>query len=248
MGVLTGTEVISHGLTLAGNTNLTAIAAVELRIWLKKLQDSADWRFFTTRYGPFALAAGTSSFEFGDGTKTPDRIDFIRRVVLADSLNTGFRSEVDIVDDDAIGNGEDPLLVDSTNTGLPGRLLVTPATSGSYTGRWRWLVQLPVSTDRATRVIITARQSAASSFSSASTPWYPNDKTMTQVVFVMALRHQNDERVTVEENRLKGMEMEDLVRYAKKHGQNKIQLSRSVFRRRGSKSLDPLSWLKDRGS
>lgn len=222
MGLLTFDQIVTEGMELGGNTGLTARASVWLQVWLRRQLGSWKWPHLPSRYGPYTVAQGVSSFAIGNGTLTADKLIKINRVMVADTTNNGLKGEVTIYDDQQMEAQDEPLWQDVNSPGLPKRVVLEPLS-------WGWTIRFDVPLDKAYRFIVVAQQMPVSGTGSAVPP-YPNDETMIQAVFCQVLRHQEDPRLNDEEAKLRGMEAQDRVVYGRQP--TKLNLARSRFRPR----------------
>lgn len=229
MGQLTRDQIIARGQELAGETSsaLAAAAAVYLQAWLDELYVSAEWRFLTRRFGPFAIG---DTLTIGDGTNTATKLLGIKRVELADpTSDNGYKDEITVDSEDSVDPEQDPAWAPVDSRGCPTRVLATIATS-AYSGTKRWVLSFWPKPDKAYRVIVTAIPAVAALSGGSSTPIYPSDLTMIHAVYVFALRWQDDPRAFAEAKELEMLVRADKVKYARLPS-TKWQLSKTKFRR-----------------
>lgn len=234
MGEFTTAEIITEGLELAGDTSLTLRALNWLNMSLRRVYAQHPWPFLKTRYGPITLTAGSSSFLFGNGSNTVDKILRIERIRVASPTNNSFKGEMLVNDDEDTDAADDPSWLDSNSSGLPSRALIEAEPTVAHS----WTVSFETNLDKAYRVLIRARR-LPEYVDPSEIPVYPSDATMIHMVYVYALRHMTDERWIAEEQILNQMVTSDKVTF--KAGVNsKVRLSRRKFNRRRTSS-----WLKD---
>lgn len=238
MGFKTRDELITEGLEKAARPDITTRAQKFLEMWLDTVYASFPWRFLRSRYGPYTITSGSSSFEFGDtasgiASAVTDRILSIKRILIGDTANGGYQGECFTADDGDIDAELDPGLNDTTLSALPERALVSPAISGSYVGSSRWLIQFPYKTDKAYRALVVAHKLPDYPSSGTVKPYYPNDSTMVQAIFLEALKYQKDDRVPFETAVLEKMMAEDKRNYGPPPGRKVLRLSRRRFPGRG---------------
>lgn len=226
MGLLTFDQIVTEGMELGGNTGLTTRCDAFLKAWISKEWAKWPWPFLQSRYGPVNVAAGVSSYD----TAPLGSISHIRRVLIADVANNGYKGELVLYDDRELDAQDDPLWSDSSSPGLPFRVVVTPVLSADKI-QTSWLINFDHPTDKAYRLIIVA-QSAPVITDTTKVINYPNDETLIQAVFCYVLKHQEDSRASDEEAKLRGMVNEDRVTYGKQPSQRRITLAKHRFRSR----------------
>lgn len=237
MGSLTRDTIVSEALQLAGNTGLTSRANVWLQAFLDQVYSSHRWPFLRSRYGPTNITAGTTSVTAGGsgGTITTDALNGIWRLRIADSVNNGMKRDLNIEDADSIHPEDDPAWVDTTSRSVPTVALVAP----SATVNNQWVISFKPVPDKTYRLLTVAGLRPAA-IGGPTTPFYPNDETLIQSVYVQALRHQNDERFAAEWDVLRTMIAADRVKFGRRPGAGRAwQLAPRVFGRRRVIDEDP---------
>lgn len=233
MGTRTLSSIITEGLELAGNTGLTARA----RAWVNSFVNTAharhNWHFLRQRYGPFNIAKGDKSITLGDGTNITDKITHIRRIYIADTVDSGFKGELTVTEAGEDEAADIPDWIDGDSQGTPLRAYVEPASATSMYQFKAFFAPVP---DKAYRIQVLAQRKHADLSEGGSddgnTVFYPNDDTLIHAVYVAALRHQDDPRFAVEEQALMRKVTADYISFGKPPGQApKLRLSSRVFRR-----------------
>src|SRR5260370_24183672 len=113
MGALTRGTIVSEGLLLAGNPSITLRAQVWLNAWLADVYDSWFWPFLYNRYLNLSIPQGAPSIVIGPaGTLVADQILKFRRAVLADTVNTVYKGELDIQNGENVSNFDEAAWLD----------------------------------------------------------------------------------------------------------------------------------------
>lgn len=226
MGTMTRGNIVSAGLTMAGNTGITGPAATYLNAWLGSVYASWPWPFLSGRWGPFSIAQGSQRLTVGAGSNTSDLIQSIDRISTADTNQDGWNSDQIIYSADSAASMLDPIWTSANSRGAPSSTFLQPS---SVQGQWH--IDLSSIADKGYRIFIQGRARPADLTSDAQSPMYPNDLTMIHAIYVYALRHQQDERWGVEDQNLGGMLAADRVKYGKNSGRHqRVGLARHRFR------------------
>lgn len=227
MGILTHDQLVSAGLELAGNTSLTSHASVWLNTWLRDVYMKHPWPFLQKRYGPISMTVGASAYAIGNGSggSVTDRIFRVKRVALADTVNTGFKGELNIGDEEDVEPWDDPAWIDTLSRGLGTEVFITSAGADPFL----WTLSFNKPLDRAYRILVTA-QYLPGAVTTSGVPIYQNDETMIHAIYVKALKHQDDPRSFGEGQALQAMVAADRVALGRRHGA-RVNLSRRSFRR-----------------
>ena len=225
MGASIFSEIVSEGLLQAGDTSLTTRANFALKKWLRSQAEGFLWPQLK---GNEQVAVGANSEDFdigaGDGGVTEEifRINDPMKIwetgseTLAGMANIRVKTDWD----DTLVNPFDG------SQGKP-----TEARLKQNTTKGSWTVSFDHETDRAYTVYVNYYYIPADPATSA-VPWYPNDRTMVQAVYVEALKYKKDPNYRNELDLLAGMVRQDRMNHGIKPGINDagIPLNKSIFR------------------
>jgi hypothetical protein len=183
MGQLTVSQILTQGLAKGGRPDLTTPATTELQAWLRARASDWPWPQLVRRESDIALAAGTTSQSFGNGsTVTAEVLRILDPLfIYTSTFTTKGKVRVRSLLDGSVHEDEDANN-SSTGRGQPFQVKVRADTS--LGGKWT-LIFFPVP-DRAYQLAIDYLVLPADP-TSGQKPWYPNDLTMIQAVKCFAL-------------------------------------------------------------
>lgn len=239
MGDLTRTQLLAQAGLSAGNDQASGYVATWLDAWLKRTAKSWSWPLLRARVSDLAVASGTHYVDVGYGIAT--KLDgvtasthHIHRLLggqvwwyVASTFNPRGVAYVrqllgGNVDQDR--SATDP----STRPGMPSTVQVKNSADGKLT---LYLDPVP---DRALYLAFDVWHIPPSLASSASIPWYPNDKTLLQAVKVALLEldaaGEQDPKYETESMKLAAMVVDDRDFDGEQAGDNQLMsLDPSVF-------------------
>lgn len=223
-------EIVSEGLLQVGDTSLTARMNFALNKWLRSQASLFLWPQLKRETSGIALAAGIQTLNFGNGLGgvTPE----ISRLNDPMKLYTsGFNTLQDIrIQTDWPGSEpsvSNTYVDPSTNTGAPDQAKVKQ----HITTKGAWTVVFNRVADRAYLIEINYYVIPVDVATSAA-PWYPNDRTMVQCVYVEGLKYKKDPAYRTELDLLARMVTNDRMSEGQKPGINDggIPLNAKFFR------------------
>lgn len=213
MGVLTHAQIVTEALELAGNTGLSTRAQTWLTLVLRRLGEGFQFPQMDNPRGTVTGSAGTATFTAGSpygGTAdvlggTP--IQGIHRVLIASSTLDDYQD----LAREHVKNVSPGTLSDGVRRGRPTTFMYE---SRGLAGGGGFLVTLAPTPDLAYRYLVIAegRSPAQYTYSASAVNGYPDDWTVIQGVYAMALQHQQDERAMVEMEKFEDMMKKDRVR------------------------------------
>lgn len=220
MGTMTHLELVTEALELAGNTGLATRAQAWLGLVLRHLVEK--FQFPQQKAAGYGGTLTTSGIIQVGGPAADIAADVtvrgIRRVLIATLSTLDDYTELDLVTD---GNFQLPGLNDAVRTGRPLTVFSTPEINS-------FLLGFSPTPDKSYRVLVTVDSASWSPYvySAAEVSAYPDDLTMIQGIYAMALKHQQDERAAAEWAEFRRMASEDRVRYGNMNRANvKIPLT-----------------------
>lgn len=210
MGTLTHAEMVTEALELAGNTGLTTRAQKWLGMVLRRLNEKFSFPQIAQVKNVVVVGAGADGFTAGRDAAADVfaslQVNGIKKILLAPDDNLGDWEELTI---EFIGN----VTVGSTNlavsTGRPQVALIENDTQSNFD------VSLLPPPDRDYRLLVIADAVGLSQavYSASVVNPYPDDMTVIQGIYALALKHQQDERAASEWALFEDMEKKDRVRY-----------------------------------
>jgi hypothetical protein len=224
MALATASTLISRALQLAGDVSLSTHAFGWLNDGLRDLYRKGSWAFLSKWYGPYTLTVGSTYLDFGGGSNTADSIARIHRIAIAEPTSGRGLGEVDLETPSEVGSGDVHLFLPTDASGLPSKATLEQTTVDSaFRLHWTPLPGL------AYRIGIYAQKVPAALGATSSTPTYPNDETLVQMLAAKALFHQEDPRADAAEAKFHRLVSEDRVVYGIQP--RRLELSRRRFRR-----------------
>ena len=133
MGQKTRAQIVSEGLLQAGDTSLTLRANVWLNAKLREIYSGWPWPFLQKRASGIALASGTTSLPFGNGSTETLEVKHIYDPIYVYRSDYSYqgpariREFLDHAPDEVMSNP-------ATNIGPPAMFRVVP--SNSIWGTW----------------------------------------------------------------------------------------------------------------
>lgn len=212
MGTLTHEELVTEALELAGNTGLTTRAQKWLGLVLRRLNEKFTFPQLVQIKDVVDVDAGEDSFTVGrDGSADAfpgQQVNGIQRVLMCsqvlndwEELTIQFISKISAQTTNLAGNG----------AGRPQVALIETdaATQANFTVS---LIPFP---DRPYRCMVIADSVGLEQtvYSGSVVNPYPDDLTVIQGIYALALKHQQDERAASEWALFEDMEKKDRVRY-----------------------------------
>lgn len=226
MGASLFSEIVSEGLLQAGDTSLTTRANFALKKWLRSQAEGFLWPMLKS-LEQVAVSANAESFSIGNGqggvSEEIFRINDPMKIWDTGSNTLAGLANIRVKTDwsDALVNPFDG----SQGKPTEARLVQSRSSKGE------WEVSFDHETDKAYTVQVSYYCIPADPATSA-VPWYPNDRTMVQAVYVEALKYKKDPNYRNELDLLAGMVRQDRMNHGIKPGINDagIPLNKSIFR------------------
>lgn len=193
MGQMTRDEIVAQGLALAACDDLADgdEPAIELKAWLRRQAAGWPWPILHRPARSISLPAGTPSFDLGSGSTITDRVQRILDPAYIYDTARNTRRVLRVMN--LVGNSpdDDETLTPSTETGTPQHMKVYPFTftTSATAGKWT-IYPLPVpDRDYLLKIdyLLMPADPGASDY-----PWYPSDRTMTQFVYSIGLKHRRE--------------------------------------------------------
>jgi hypothetical protein len=240
MGTLTHAELVTEALELAGNTGLTARAQVWLGLVLRHLNEKFSFPQLANLKAVKVVTAGTSSFSVGRDASAD---------VLASVQVNGIDRILMAANDELDSEWEDLIIeymprVSGVATGLAassGRPRVAIVETDNQANFDVTLAPYP---DESYRLLIIANSLGLNqaTYSAAVVNPYPDDLTVLQGIYALALKHQQDERAREEWEKFEDMAKKDRVRYGNmNHANSKVTLG-GPHKRRNPRDRGP-GWM-----
>ena len=228
MGTLTRGQIVTEGLLLAGNANLTTRANQWLNSWLRSHYRSWPWPFLIRRAQNITLNAGATSLLVGGGnngiTEQVQRLYDPVYVYTADKKSRTIARIRSVVAGPV--DMDESALDPTQNTGMPAYFKVR---SGTTWGTWQ-LEPYPYP-NQTYNIAFDYLIQPADITSDATVPIYPNDQTMIQAVVAWASRYMKLEGAGGELELLSAMGSDDWLKYGEVPGINdQLQLDGASFR------------------
>jgi len=215
---MTHLQLVTEALELAGNTGLAPRAQTWLGLVMRHLNEKFSFPFGPSRKAIVDLAAGDSSVTVGSAIGgsadvfggTPVRgID--RVLIYTENLGSDW-TELHVTDFTRVLPSEGSI---GGQTGRPHTVVVEPRNPvGGFT-----LKPIPIAdANYQLLVVVSSKGLATPTYSASAVNEYPDDFTILQGVYAMALKHQQDERAPAEWSEFMRMAKEDRVRYGNQGG------------------------------
>jgi hypothetical protein len=205
MGVKTRLKLITEALQLAGDTSLDARAVEWIDDALRAVYDSAEWPFLRKRF-THTPTAGTKTFTFGNGSITTDRV--FKILTASYTYLTSASGQVELYDGMDLQAADDPSINTAITPGAPDYAYLS-----NPENPYAWVWQFARPTQHPYTFLIWAQITPVLANSDSAVPIYPNDRTIMKSLYVEALRHQDDARLSAEERLLQQMIEADRVKY-----------------------------------
>lgn len=223
MGTLTHAEMVTEALELAGNTGLTTRAQKWLGMVLRRLNEKFTFPQTVSIKEIVEVDAGDDGFSVGRAASADafasQQVNGIQRVLMcSEALNDWEDLTVEF-----IGNLSAQTASISSAVGRP-QVAIIETDSASQANFEVSLVPPP---DRPYRLIVIANAVGLEQavYSASVVNPYPDDLTVVQGIYALALKHQQDERAASEWALFEDMEKKDRVRYGNmNHASSKIGL------------------------
>jgi hypothetical protein len=223
MGTLTHAEMVTEALELAGNTGLTTRAQKWLGLVLRRLNEKFSFPQLANLKGVVVVAAGTSSFTIGrSGTADvlPDvQVNGVDRILMVPDSDLSLDWEDLIIEFMSRVSGHST--GQAAVTGRPRSAIVETDTQANFD------ITLAPIPDVDYRLLILCNSVGLNQavYSASVVNPYPDDLTVIQGIYALALKHQQDERAASEWSLFEDMEKKDRVRYGNMtHANDKIRL------------------------
>lgn len=229
MGTLTRGQIVTEGLLLAGNANLTTRANQWLNSWLRSHYRSWPWPFLIRRAQNITLAAGATSLAVGGGnngiTEQVQRLYDPVYVYTADKKSRALARIRSVIAGPV--DMDESVLNPSDNRGMPQYFKVRP-----YDNVWgTWQLEPYPYADQSYSLAFDYLIQPADITSDATVPIYPNDQTMIQAVVAWASRYMKLDGASGELELLSAMGSDDRLKYGEVPGINdQLQLDGASFR------------------
>lgn len=242
MGTLTHAQIVTEALQLAGNTGLTLRAQVWLGLIRRTLYEKITMPQGTNLKGIFVGTAGDDSFIVGSAVAgaadvfndTPVR--GIKRILFTTASSNDDWQDLVL---ESIANATAATSSLAAQTGRPSHALIEP--DSPIDGFEVTIIPTP---DQAYRfmVIADSKGPLTPEYSASTVNDWPDDLTVIQGVYALALKHMKDETAAAEWEEFKEMMRNDRVRYMGMNPDNKKWgLSRSAFRT--AHAVRPWAWM-----
>lgn len=207
MGVLTHVQLVSEALELAGNTGLSSRAQVWLGLVLRNLFEKFTIPQQVSLLEAGALTPGTGVYQAGGvGALVFAGLPVrgIRRILLTSPTGSSER-ELAVINGANFEAGELSL---APTVGQPQRVFVTAEVDS-------FLLLFDPKPDQAYLAVVTADTVPAAPlvYNASSVNLWPDDLTVIQGIYALALKHQQDERAASEWSIFEDMMKKDRVRY-----------------------------------
>lgn len=228
MGAATVSTLISEGLQLAGQTDLSTRALVWLNQWLRSQYAAWPWPFLQKRVSGVTLSSGALTLNVGGsgGSGTTDIIHKVYDPIYLYNSARNIRGVARITSLIAGALDQDEHARPSTQTGQPTRVKVRQ--SSTALGQFA-LIPDPI--PERDYLIAFDYSFIPADQSTSDFPIYPNDRTMVQAVRHMALEYMADERAKGELEILIAMVQDDRVKYGQIPGTNSLwDIDTDVYR------------------
>lgn len=238
MGQMTRDEIVAQGLALAACEDLSGTEPdTELKSWLRRQAAGWPWPQLHRFASGIALAAGTASFDFGAGSTITDRVQRVLDPAYIYDTPKNTRRTLRVMN--VLGNEaeDDESLQLSSETGTPELMKVYPFTFTTSATAGKWTIYVLPVPDKAYLLklpyLLMPADPGASDF-----PWYPSDRTMTQLVYAIGLKHRKQfDAYAVAMSELNEMIARDRMDYGQGTGINQSSgLDTRVFKPRGAGS------------
>lgn len=229
MGTLTRGQIVTEGLLIAGNANLTTRANQWLNSWLRSHYRSWPWPFLIRRAQNITLAAGATSLAVGAGQNgITEQIQRVYDPVYVYTSDKKSRALARIRSVIAGPVDMDESALDSTNNrGMPTYFKVR--TYDSVWGAWNF--QPFPYPDQSYQIAFDYLIQPADITSDVTVPLYPNDQTMIQAVVAFASRYMKLDGAGSELELLSAMGSDDRLKYGEVPGTNdQLLLDGASFR------------------
>jgi hypothetical protein len=217
MGSLTRGQIVTEGLLLAGNANLTTRANQWLNSWLRSHYRSWPWPFLIRRAQNITLSAGATSLLVGGGnngiTEQVQRLYDPVYVYTADKKSRAIARIRSVIAGPV--DMDESVLDPADNRGMPQYFKVR---SNTVWGTWQ-LEPYPYA-DQTYSLAFDYLIQPADITSDATVPVYPNDQTMIQAVVAWASRYMKLESAGGELELLSAMGSDDRLKYGEVPGIN----------------------------
>lgn len=214
MGVLTHAQLVTEALELAGNTGLTTRGQTWLGLVLRNLFEKFTIPQQVALLGQFALSAGVAVYQAGVGGSffSTNVVRGIRRCLIAATDGTD-QQEIPVISGGKFEAGELPAT--GTTNGRPLRVYTSPETN-------TFLLTFTPTPNKAYLASVTADSVPVTplAYNSVTVNLWPDDLTVIQGIYALALKHQQDERASSEWGLFEEMVKKDRVRYGNLNGDN----------------------------
>lgn len=210
MGLLTHAEMVTEALELAGNTGLTTRAQKWLGLILRRLNLFFTFPQTANVKGVVVVAAAQDTFtvgrDAGADILNSVQVNGISRALITEDGSADDWQEIDIV---FLGKASAEIVNLAGSTGRPRALLVETDTQANYE------ITIAPIPDKAYRILLICDSVELNqpAYSGSIVNPYPDDLTVVQGVYAMALRHQQDERAASEWSLFEDMEKKGRVRF-----------------------------------
>lgn len=205
-------EIVSEGLLQAGDTSLTTRANAALKWWLRSQARGFMWPKCKDTDN-FSINAGSESFTLGGGEGGV--VEEIWRINDPMKIFSGSGANVADFQNIRIQTDWDDSLINpfAGGRGLPTEARVREMRSV----KGGWEVNLNHEADKAYTIQVSYFVIPLDPSTSA-VPWYPNDRTMVQAVYVEALKYKKDKSYREELDLLAAMVRQDRLSESQKEG------------------------------
>lgn len=216
-------SLISEGLILAGDTSLTERAIVWMNNWLRSQYAAWPWPFLQKRASSLSLPAGTGSMDVGAGSGgvTDDILRILDPIFLytSDKKTRGVVRVSKLVGGD-IDSDEDAR--ESTRTGRPQTVKVRPSSTTNHKFKLIFDPISDVAYNFSFDYLFMPEDVATGTTGGSAIPMYPSDQTLIQMIKTRALEHMTDDRADAENEKLRGMAVDDRIKFGQTTGVNEL--------------------------
>lgn len=241
MGTLTHLELVTEALQLAGHTGLSLRAQKWLGLILRELGLKVANPQRETAMGAMTLAVGDTSRTIGGASAdifSGVTITGVRKAFLQDPTNSS-QTEMVLVTPMSGNMGQFPPVSSSLSNGRPVEGFLEPRVNG-FTVTFR---PKPDAAYRLT-VVVDGRLPGVTAYSASEVAPYPNDLTIVQGLYALALKHMHDETAQAEWQEFKSMMRDDRVALGNMNPDNKRwNFASSAFRPKGAGTKKPWEWM-----
>ena len=218
-------EIVSEGLLQAADTSLTNRAIFSFKKWLRSQAIAFLWPQCKVE-SVVAFGGALSILQIGGGlggiTNEIQRINDPLKIYAASSPTLADFANVRIQTD-----WDNALVNNTQGTGKPENAIVRQV----FGTKGAWNITFNRTSDKAYTVLMSSYQIPEIATVN-SIPWYPNDRTMVQSVYVEALKYKKDSNYMEQLDLLAHMVQQDKVSEGIKPGVNDggIQLNSKYFK------------------